>query len=228
MGTDTDTEVEQARRTARFERAHDPGRVHALSDGVCAIIITLLVLEVHVPEHLSKGESLIDELSAIRPSIVAFLISFVVVAVAWSGHRDLFAAIRRTDRTLVWLNLLYLLPLCLLPFGASLIARYPDDAVALRIYGIILVAVSLTRFAIWIYATGRVHLLWDPPDELFRRTGIVASVAPALAYGAAIAVAAAAPAVSMGIFAAVPVAYFVGVSVARSAAPPGSAERDLT
>src|SRR3954449_1076236 len=107
-------------RQQRYERTHDPARVLALSDGVFAIIITLLVLEIHVPE-LAQGQSLGDAGREIRPSFIAFLISFVVVAIAWDGHRDLFSLIRRTDRSLIWFNFLYLLPLSVIPFGASLI-----------------------------------------------------------------------------------------------------------
>jgi uncharacterized membrane protein len=212
----------------RYQRAHDPLRVLALSDGVCAIIITLLVLEVHVPERIHRGESLLSELHNLRPSIVAFLISFVVVAIAWAGHRDLFALIRYTDRTLVWLNVLYLLPLCLLPFGASLIARYPSDTVALRLYGLMLLAIAATRLGIWLYATGRVQLLYDPLDRAFRRAGVVGALATAGAYGIAFAIAGAAPTASMVIYAAVPVLYFIAITFARSAAPAGSAEGDLT
>ena len=138
-----------------YERAHETSRVLALSDGVCAIIITLLVLEIHIPEQLHEGETLLGELKDIRPSLVAFLISFAVVAIAWLGHRDLFTVIRRADRGLVWLNLLYLLPLCLVPFGAALIARYPSDPVALRLYGLLLVLIAATRVAIWVYANGQ-------------------------------------------------------------------------
>jgi uncharacterized membrane protein len=81
------------------------------------------------------------------------VISFLVIAIAWTGHRDLFSFIRLTDRNLVWLNLLYMLPLSLLPFGAALIARHAEEAVALRIYGLLLVAVALTRLLVWLYAT---------------------------------------------------------------------------
>ncbi len=124
--------------------------------------------------------------------------------------------------------MLFLLPLCLLPFGASLIARYPRDAVSLRIYGILLLAISATRLAIWLYATGRVHLLYDAVDRTIRRTGVLAALGPAVAYAVAFAIAEVAPVASMVIYAAVPVAYFVAISFARSSAPPGSAERDLT
>ena len=110
------------RHPEHYERGNDPARVLTLSDGVFAIVLTLLVLEIQVPD-LAQGQTLRDALREVRPSFIAFLISFVVVAIAWAGHRDLFALIGRTDRVLVWLNILYLLPLSILPFGASLIAR---------------------------------------------------------------------------------------------------------
>ena len=93
-------------------------------------------------------------LREIRPSFIAFLISFVVVANAWARHRDLFALIRH-HRPVIWLNILYMLPLAILPFGTQLLARDNRDAVALEIYGLILVAIQLTRLAIWGYATGQ-------------------------------------------------------------------------
>jgi hypothetical protein len=81
--------------------------VLALSDGVFAVVITLLVLEIHVPE-LTQGHSLAEALREVRPSFNAFVVTFILTGMYWVGHRDLFALIRRTDRGLVWLNLLYL------------------------------------------------------------------------------------------------------------------------
>ena len=77
--------------SALVERLHDPARVLALTDGVFAII-TLLVLEIHVPE-LTQGHSLNQALRELRPSLVAFVISFVLAGMYWVGHRDLFALI---------------------------------------------------------------------------------------------------------------------------------------
>jgi uncharacterized membrane protein len=211
----------------RYERAHDPSRVLALTDGVCAIIITLLVIEIHAPE-LGKGETLSGAIRELRPSLAAFLISFVVVAIAWAGHRDLFALIQRTDRGLVWLNVVYMLPLCLVPFGASLIAKYWNDPVALRLYGLLLVAIALTRLAIWVYATGRPHLLFVPTDSRSRWLGIVVAAGPAAIYAVAFAIAKTSPIASLLIYAAVPILYFITITLARSIAPAGSAERDFT
>ncbi len=215
------------RRRQRFERGTDPARVLALSDGVIAIIITLLVLEIHVPE-LTGGQDLREALREIRPSFVAFLISFVVVAIAWAGHRDQFALIRRTDRTLVWLNILYLLPLSVLPFATSLLARYDEEPVALRMYGILLVAIAVTRLIMWIYATGRPYLLFVPIDARSRWTGVALVAAQGAIYAVAIAIATASPTASLRIYAAVPVLYFVVITIARTTARPGSAEQDFT
>lgn len=219
--------MDDERALQRYERSHDPSRVVALSDGVFAIILTLLVLEIQVPE-LAGGQTLKDALSEVRPSFTAFLISFVVVAIAWAGHRDTFALIRRTDRALVWLNFLYLLPLSVLPFGASLIARYEKAAVALRMYGILLVAIVLSRVILWLYATSRPHLLFLAVDPRSRWAGAALAAVPGVAYVIAIAVAKVAPTLSLVIYAAIPVLTFVAIALVRTSAPPGSAEKDFT
>jgi uncharacterized membrane protein len=200
---------------AMLERAHDPARVLALSDGVFAIIITLLVLEVHVPE-LTQGHTLNEALAELRPSLTAFVISFILAGMYWVAHRDLFTLIRRTDRGLVWLNILYLLPLCLLPFGAGLIGRYEDEVVALRIYGLLLVLIALMRVVIWLYAINRPHLLWQRLDHRQRRAGLALTLSPGLVYLLAFLVARTAPGLSLAIYAAMPLLYFLSITVLRS------------
>ena len=219
--------MDDERKRRAYERSHDPARLLALSDGVFAIVITLLVLEIHVPD-LTNGTTLRDALRQTRPSFVAFLISFVVTAIAWAGHRDLFSLIKRTDRALVWLNIVYLLPLSILPFGASLIAEYDTEPVALRMYGGLLVAIALTRLAIWWYATGRSTLLHDPIDSPSRRAGMIVVTVPAVVYAFAIAIAWSAPTASLVIYAAVPIIYFIGITITRTSAKPGSADEDFT
>ena len=199
---------------AMFEREHDPSRVLAITDGVFAIITTLLVLDVHVPE-LSQGQSLNEALLEVRSSLTAFAISFVLAGMYWVGHRDLFALIRRTDRGLVWLNILYLLPLCLLPFGTKLLGRYDQEPRALRIYGLVLVGIALMRVVIWLYATNRQHLLWQRLDDRQRRAGLALAVAPGLAYLLAILVAGVAPVASLAIYAGLPLLYFLSITVLR-------------
>ena len=205
-------DADSARELA--ERLHDPARVLALSDGVFAIIITLLVLEVHVPE-LTQGHSLNEALRELRPSLIAFVISFILAGMYWVGHRDLFALIRRTDRGLVWLNILYLLPLCLLPFGAGLLGSYDQEPVALRIYGLLLVLIAFMRVVIWLYATNRPHLLWQRLDARQRRAGLAINLYPGLIYLVAFLVARSAPGLSLMIYGAMPLLYFLSITVLR-------------
>lgn len=215
---ETRSALAERQRQVRYERGTDPSRVLALSDGVFAIVITLLVLEIHVPD-LSRGQTVGEALAEIRPSFVAFIISFVVVAIAWIGHRALFALIQRTDRTLVLLNFVYLLPLCILPFGASLISRFDTDPVALAIYGMVLVAITLTRLAIWWYATGRPFLLYAPVERPSRRSTAAVVIVRGAAYLFAILIAERAPAASLAIFGLVPVVYLIALALKRGSGP---------
>jgi uncharacterized membrane protein len=218
--------MDQERELRRYDRLHDPARVLALSDGVFAIILTLLVLEIHVPD-LSAGQTLGEALAEVRPSFIAFLISFVVVAIAWAGHRDLFAHIRRTDRNLVWLNVLYLLPLSLLPFGAALLARYQQESVALRMYGLLLLVIALTRLGVWLYATSRSHLLFEPVIPRTRTVGVLIVAVPTALYALAILISRSSPTASLAIYAAAPILYFIGLFVERSTAPAGTVEEEF-
>jgi uncharacterized membrane protein len=210
-----------------LEHLHDPARVLALSDGVFAIIITLLVLEIHVPE-LSQGHSLNEALAEIWPSFTAFVISFILAGMYWVGHRDLFALIRRTDRGLVWLNILYLLPLCLLPFAAGLLGRYDTEPVALRIYGLLLVAIAVMRVVIWLYATNRPHLLWRRLDDRQRRAGLAVNLYPGLVYLLAFLVAKSVPRMSLIIYASMPVLYFLSITVLRGSRQRNQEYADFT
>jgi uncharacterized membrane protein len=196
----------------RYERSLNRSRVLTLSDGVFAIAMTLLVLELRVPERTVAGP--VDVLREIRPSFIAFLISFFVIASAWANHRDLFEVIRLTDRNLVWLNLVYLLPLAMIPFGAALLSRYGSDRVSLTIYGGLLLAIALMRLVIWLYATSRPHLLFEPVDPELRRAGVLLVIVPISLYVVAIALAQVGNVpqdISLVIYALVPVLYFATI-----------------
>ena len=201
---------------ARERRAQDPKRVLTLSDGVFAVILTLLVLEIKVPT-LGKGQSLVDALRDIRPSFIAFFISFVVVAIAWSGHRDQFRNIRSTDGPLIWLNFLYMFPLSILPFGASLLARYDQDSVALRLYGLILVTITTTHLVMWLYSSSQPQLLFCPVETRSRIIGAVFLIIPGVAYMIGVSLADWSPQGSLLIYAFVPVLYFVEIPLRRLA-----------
>jgi uncharacterized membrane protein len=210
----------------RDERRRDPSRVLALTDGVYAII-TLLVLDIHVPE-LEAHETLGSAISDVRPSFIAFTIAFIVAAMQWVGHRDLFTLISDADRGIIWLNLLTLFAACLLPFGSALLSRYHQDPLALRMFGLILIATSVTRTAIWLYATLRPSVMHEPLDRASFWAGLALSVFPLVIYVVAFAVAGVSAGASLAVYASAPVLYFITITLLRRLAPRGSAERQFT
>jgi len=211
----------------RDERRRDPSRVLALTDGVYAIIITLLVLDIHVPT-LEAHETLGTAISEVRPSFISFTIAFIVAAMQWVGHRDLFTLIRDTDRGIVWLSLLTLFTACLLPFGSALLSRYHQDPLALRMFGLILIATSLSRTIIWVYATRRPSVVHDPIDRPSYWSGLALSVFPLVIYAVAFALAGTSTGASLAVYASAPVLYFITITLLRWLAPRGSEERQFT
>ncbi len=208
-------------------RSRDPGRVITLTDGVFAIIMTLLVLNIHVPQ-LTRGEDLAHGLLQVWPNLVVFVISFVVTGLYWVGHRDMFTLIRGVDRGLVWLNILYMLPIALVPFAASLLGEYSHDALALRLYGLLFVLISLMRLWLWYYIGTRPGLLLEQVDRRTLWTGAAAAIVPAVLYLVAMLLAGFVPYVSFGIYAVLPLLYFIGITLLRRSAPKGSPESDFT
>jgi uncharacterized membrane protein len=137
-------------------------RINGFSDGVFAIVITLLVLEIKVPEiHKDLvSEELIPALKELAPNIVSHAISFALLGIYWVGHHTVFRLIKRYDRTLLWLNLLYLLFVASMPFPTGLVIRYGDQQISLVIYCGVLILAGLSAVAMWWHAS-RDHRLID-------------------------------------------------------------------
>jgi uncharacterized membrane protein len=138
------------------------GRVEAFSDGIFAIAITLLVLEIRVPEDTAH---LLRELGNLWSSYLAYVISFLLIGLIWANHHVMFEHIRRTDRMLLFLNTLLLMNVAFLPFVTAVLAaalRAGDgQRVAVVFYGLALVVGGVFFNAIWEYAR-RGHRLLRP------------------------------------------------------------------
>jgi uncharacterized membrane protein len=135
-------------------------RIGAFSDGVFAIAITLLVLELHVPATLPPN-GLIGLMPELWPRFAGHLVSFAVLGVYWVGHHNMFLHIKRHDRVLLWLNILFLLCVASMPFLAGLIIEHSDDQSTVVAYAGTLAIAGLVLESIWIYATHRCRLV-DP------------------------------------------------------------------
>jgi uncharacterized membrane protein len=212
--TDTPPPDPRTQDERRTRRRSDPDRVVAFTDGVFAIIITILVLEVSVPSNLSE-QSLRDALDETGATLIAWVISFLLVGMYWVSHRDLFVRVRVVNRDLVWLNLIFLLPVSLIPFAAAVLGEYHDEPIALHVYGFVLIAANLARVGLFHYVSTRPALLWEPGTPHTRRVGLAISAAPIALYLVAMLLAGPAPSISLIVYLTVPAAYFVLITLLR-------------
>jgi uncharacterized membrane protein len=137
------------------------GRIEASSDGVFAIVITLLVLEIHVPQVSTPAISaaLTEALIAMWPKFLAYMLSFAIVCIWWVAHHHLFDCIARSDRGLLWFNSLYLLWLAFISFPTALMGDYPTQPVAVMFYGIVmaLAGASFSWMRYYVFFVGRLR-----------------------------------------------------------------------
>ncbi|MFC2000901.1 TMEM175 family protein [Chloroflexota bacterium] len=136
-------------------------RVEALTDGVFAIVMTLLVLELSIPiitEDAVQTE-LLYRLGELLPELYSFALSFLVLGMLWSSHRVAFSFIRHSDSILVFLNIIFLMFVSLIPFSTALMGEYFLEKIPLIIYGANLMMTYILRFFIWNYATGNYRLV---------------------------------------------------------------------
>jgi uncharacterized membrane protein len=187
----------------------ESSRVEAFSDGVIAIAITLLVLEVDVPD--SSG--LWHQLAHQWPSYVAYVLTFFLIGIMWVNHHAMFREVERIDRPLLFLNIALLMGIAFLPFPTALLANYVRDGgndgrVATAIYSFTSVVIGCGFLALWWYLMRHPQLLRasfgvEGAERAFRRTVIGPT-----AYAASILIALIAPLACLLVYALIAL-YFV-------------------
>lgn len=138
-------------------------RLVFFSDAVFAIAITLLALEIRLPEtstHLDN-DGLLRGLLDLTPKYLSFVISFLVIGLYWMTHHRRFRFIKRYDRTLLWLNLLLMMVIAFIPFPTSVLSEY-GNRTATIFYALVITLCGLLSATVWLWASWDNRLL-DPP-----------------------------------------------------------------
>ena len=149
----------------------ETGRIEAFSDGVFAVAITLLVLNIQAPVTPDKltDAALLEFFRAQWPTLLAFLTSFATIGIMWINHHRLFTHIKRADNNLLVLNLLLLLVIIFYPFPTALVAQqyaaHPEAHYAALLYSGTSVILALVFNLLWRYAADKNRLL-DPKADL--------------------------------------------------------------
>jgi uncharacterized membrane protein len=151
-------------------------RLEAFSDGVFAVAVTLLVLDIRPPADAETSNGLWRALGDLWPHYAAYAVSFLIIGIVWVNHHAVMGLIARVDRGLSFLNLLLLMTVALIPFATALLAEYlthgePQHAAAAA-YSIVITLMGVAFGALWIYASrdGRLLVPGFPREELPRVT----------------------------------------------------------
>jgi TMEM175 potassium channel family protein len=155
------------------------GRIEGFSDGVVAIIITIMVLELHAP--IAEG---FDRLWTLWPVFVAYLLSYAYIAIYWVNHHRLFSHARRVTNALIWANMALLFALSLVPFSTSYLGAHHFSREATILY---LLTMLLPAFAYsWLQATIRRSGLQSDAAELYHRATSRKGLFATIVYAAGI------------------------------------------
>jgi TMEM175 potassium channel family protein len=144
-------------------------RLEAFSDGVIAILITIMVLELHLPEGSGNWAAL----RTISPTFLAYVLSFVYLGIYWNNHHHLFHVVEHVTGGTLWANLHLLFWLSLVPFATSWMGNHPGESPPTAVYGIVLVCAAIAYsilVRVIIHAQGAHSKLRDAVGNDFKGT----------------------------------------------------------
>ncbi len=144
----------------------DVERLTAFTDGVMAIAVTLLVLDIRLPRPAGALDdaTLLADLLAIWPKYFGYVLSFLVIGNFWLGHVRRLRTLKSVDTELLWLNILFLLTVGFMPFVTSVLSEN-DGRVATILYAATMIVASLLLTVIWRYAVRREHVVLPKSDR---------------------------------------------------------------
>jgi uncharacterized membrane protein len=177
------------------------GRLEAFSDGVIAILITIMVLELRPPE----GSDFAD-LKPLVPNLLVYLLSFVYLAIYWNNHHHLFHVVEHIDGGVLWANMGLLFWLSLIPFGTAWVGEHPRAVAPVAVYGMVFLGAAVAYFVL----TRTLLRLHEPTSRLAVALGRDwKGKLSAASYAVAIPISAVNTWVALGVYVAVALVWLV-------------------
>ena len=141
-------------KNQKSDSTNSTQRLEAFSDCIFGIVMTLLFLELKIPEvsKSSDWRELLDVLYKLLPNFVSIVLSFVFTAIFWVAHHQFFRTLQQTTRGLLFLNLLFLFLVCLVPFPAAIMTEHPHNETAVVFFGTTILLTSVMLYALRWYA----------------------------------------------------------------------------
>jgi uncharacterized membrane protein len=141
-------------------------RIAALSDGLFAIAMTLIVLEIRVPipEEIRTEQDLWRALGTLAPRVTTYLLSFLTLGIFWVGQQTQLNLLNRSDRNLSWLHLTFLAAVAVMPFSTELLGEFITFRTALLIYWANILLLGVIMYAAWSYAVRAGLVNEETPD----------------------------------------------------------------
>jgi len=185
-------------------------RLEALGDGIFAIAMTIMVLELKFPDiEMDSWHNFIKAIDAVKYDFLCYIISFIVLGIMWFGHRVMFEYIGRTNRYFIFLGVLFYMVVCLVPFSTRLLAEHPMKWFAILIYAMNLSICNLTLFIQWSYGLKKRSLLEREVTAEVSETATFLFLISPVVYSIAAVFGFFFPLVSIFIFAITPLVYIL-------------------
>lgn len=185
-------------------------RLEALGDGIFAVAMTILAIDLKWPVLQSTSfNAFTSAFHEILPSLVCYVISFIVLGIMWFGHRMIFEYIGKTNRHFIYLGILFYMMVCLVPLSTRFLAENSLQWATIMVYGLNLSFCNLCLYAQWVYGLRHEGLLErEIPEEVKKEARFLFLISPVV-YMIAVIIAVWLPSVSIIIFIVTPLLYLI-------------------
>lgn len=194
--------------TGQFTSNLRTSRIEALCDAAFGIVMTILVVEIPVPElEHPTALNITRALLGLWPRFLGYFVSFIMLGTFWMAQHEQFHFVKRADQTFIWLTMLFLMLIASVPFSTTLIGRYLQQQPVVALYGAHLFAISLVHHATWHHTTRDRRLVDSAVNPLDVKTHLRRSFSMSMIYLLAVGLSFVSTIFSIAVYALAPIVY---------------------